>query len=540
MFELKDSSEQRLTDAKPVVANYKLTEWPWVYIAIAIITLVHLATLTDDHDWGGDFSHYIHHAKNLAEGKHYLDTGYIIVPPALFMGPYGYPPIFPLILAPVYSFFGLDLIALKAANVLFFCLLLIQLSKLCLLQFNQLQTLSVIVLAGFNPYLADSTNSILPDFTFTFFVYLSLWLMIRLFDCQQQSLKASALVISLLGITMYLGYGTREVGLVLPLTVLTYEIVCKRRISLISVISIAVFCFLAMVQHQLLQDNFTPAHIVHNMKALAPEKIRNLGTSNFSFIKFDIAQIFQQTLAYLRSIKYFYFPSTTDSLKIVTGVTFGIIAILAVIGFATQLIKKITVLEIFSAGYIVTLLLYSGFIGDRYLVPVFPLFLYYMMIGYRQLNSLLTQRWKLISIVSALTLTSVSYAHGNLNYPEQARIFGPFHPAATEMFDFIRNHANQQDTVVFEKPRVMALLTQRTSISYPRYRLRTPEMMDAYLTAAAADYYVHVNMGAERLPHVIPADSAPPSPNLHEVFRNDYFVVYHYPKTPNLNQPRGG
>ena len=517
--------------------KHKLAKWPWIYSVISVIALVHLVNLTDGHDWGGDFSHYIHHAKNLAEGKHYLDTGYITAPPALFMGPYGYSPIFPLMLVPVYSLFGLDLIALKSANILIFCLLLVQLSKLCLLQLNQLQTLPIIVLAGFNPYLTYSTNSILPDFTLTFFCYLALWLMIRIFDREQQLLKVPVLMIGLLGIVMYLAYGTKEVGLILPLALLTYEIICKKRISMISVVSISVFCFLAIVQHQLFKGSFIPDYIVHSMKALAAtEQKISLNTSNFNFISIDPGRMFERMLRYLKALNYYYFPSSdTGSLKILPRAVLCIMLILAVIGFAIQLIKKITVLEIFSAGYMVTLLLYAGVIGDRYLVPIFPLFIYYMMIGYRQLNLLLTQRWKLISAVSALTLTSVSYAYGNLNYPEHDRILGISHPAATEMFDFIRNHTEKQDTIVFEKPRVMALLTQRKSVAYPHPRFQAPERMNAYLNAAEADYYVDVSMEPNRLIYPIPADSTPPSPGLHEVFRNDYFVVYHYLKQSHPN-----
>lgn len=41
---------------------------------------------------------------------------------------------------------------------------------------------------------------------------------------------------------------------------------------------------------------------------------------------------------------------------------------------------------------------------------------------------------------------------------------GPYSAAATEMFTFIRDHADTGDVVVFRKPRVMALMTGLKSV----------------------------------------------------------------------------
>ena len=51
-------------------------------IAIIIIMtgLFYLLTIREGHNWGGDFSAYIHHAKNIAEGSNYKDIGYIYNP----------------------------------------------------------------------------------------------------------------------------------------------------------------------------------------------------------------------------------------------------------------------------------------------------------------------------------------------------------------------------------------------------------------------------------------------------------------------------
>ena len=72
------------------------------------------ATLRPGQDWGGDFSQYINHARNIASGRPYLETRYVVTfPEAAVHMPASYPPVFPLLLAPFYARFGLNYSALK-------------------------------------------------------------------------------------------------------------------------------------------------------------------------------------------------------------------------------------------------------------------------------------------------------------------------------------------------------------------------------------------------------------------------------------------
>jgi len=57
------------------------------------IGFIYITTIREGHNWGGDFSMYIHHAKNIAEGKSYQDTGYLYNPLNPSIGPKTYPPV---------------------------------------------------------------------------------------------------------------------------------------------------------------------------------------------------------------------------------------------------------------------------------------------------------------------------------------------------------------------------------------------------------------------------------------------------------------
>ena len=54
------------------------------------------------HDWGDDFAQYLRHARNLATGQPYKQSGHLLNP-RYQIGPEVYPPVFPLLLAPVLS-----------------------------------------------------------------------------------------------------------------------------------------------------------------------------------------------------------------------------------------------------------------------------------------------------------------------------------------------------------------------------------------------------------------------------------------------------
>ena len=83
-----------------------------IYIGALLVAIgtFHTATVRQGHLWADDFAMYVHHAQNLVEGRSYTDTGYIFA--SVVVGPKYYPPIFPILLAPIYRVSGLNLIPL--------------------------------------------------------------------------------------------------------------------------------------------------------------------------------------------------------------------------------------------------------------------------------------------------------------------------------------------------------------------------------------------------------------------------------------------
>ncbi len=490
-----------------------------------LVFIFYLITLQDGHNWGGDFSHYIHHAKNISEGKPYLDTLYIKSGLTMFTGPYAYPPVFPLFLTPVYWLSGMDINTMKIVCIVFLGLTLLITPQIFNQQLNQLQKVSIVLFIGFNACFWEHRNHILSDFTFLFFCYFSLYIMLTLFHPENYAYNVNKRYIFnpfTLGLAMYLAYGTREIGIVLPLTVITYEIIQSKKITSISLISVLVFSLLFYCQMLFLQGNFTPENIQINLRELAERQQTAYTYSHLDLINLNPASILERIDGYRWSLQLFWPPNDSPSFDLLNTSILKTITLVAALGYCLTLTKKITVLEIFFSGYIATLLFFNAPPTERYLFPLFPLMLYYSILAYKKVVK--SEKLKRAISAAAFFLIFISYSHSIYTYPNEHLENGINHPDATGLFDFIRNNTAKTDIIVSEKPRIIALMTQRPSASHP-HKGTSAELTNAIFDAMEADYYIDANLNGGFSPLT---ESSPPTSRFSEVFRNNRVAVYQY------------
>ena len=145
---------------------------------LACVGVFHVATIRDGHNWGDDFSAYIHHAKNLVEGHPYEEIGYLYNP-AHPIAPRSSPPLFPCLLAPVYGWFGLNLAAMKIELILFFLLSLLMVYFVLRELTDSFLAVAATALVGFNPYFWEFKDEILSDLPFLFLTYTTIFLILR-------------------------------------------------------------------------------------------------------------------------------------------------------------------------------------------------------------------------------------------------------------------------------------------------------------------------------------------------------------------------
>src|SRR5262245_4621009 len=140
-----------MIEGKPKVKNSATARIMLISIVL-VVGAFYVTTIRDGHEWGDDFSMYIMHARNLAEGASYGRTGYIYNPSLALLGPQTYPPIFPLLLSPIYKIWGLNLTAMKIEIIVVFLVSLIAIFAALKSELPWPYLIATVAVIGFNPF----------------------------------------------------------------------------------------------------------------------------------------------------------------------------------------------------------------------------------------------------------------------------------------------------------------------------------------------------------------------------------------------------
>lgn len=413
----------------------------FLFLILAVIGGFYLATLRPGQRWNDDFSQYIHHALNIVNGRDYRDTGYLYDPITAVIGPRFYPPVFPLLLAPEVALFGLNLTAMKVVVILFFLLFLgvFAWSFKEDLPFPFLAT--AICILGFNPYFWDIKDNIVSDLPFLFFLYLAMgviqWSYARPDRPDRRTWKRALL----LGLLLYLIFGTRSAGAILVPALFLFEILRLKRLSPFPVIALAVLGVLWLIQHLAIPGSdgygdqlvFFPRVILNNLH-----------------LYFD----------------GFFAIWANGFLTAFQAGLFAILTFFAGWGVFIRLKKGISIYELFAALYLVLLLFWRANQGMRFLIPLAPLFVLYFAQG-------LVQFWRLAAPRTRITASMVILAAILLSYVGvySQTSFGPFQEGvethnSQELFTFIRQNTQAGEPLLFIWPRALALYTGRPASGY--------------------------------------------------------------------------
>ena len=495
-----------------------------VLALLAGVLLLWGFTVTAGHTWGGDFSQYIMHARNLVEGRAYTDTGYIHTAFA-FVGPVAYPPVFPAWLAPVYALYGLDWVALKMVGVASFVLALLCLFLIVRGRIGRWHQLVLFAVLACNPFVWTLKDKIVSDLPFVFLFLLTLWFLKQRYVRQQDGYHDRAQgrwhMALWLGVLLYLVYGTREIGLVFVPAIIVFELYHFRRLSLISLLAMAVFAALAWWQ-----SGFTRAPLdaamQQNLAALAAAQgMQGMAASHIDLIHFNVFDILKQAVRYVSSLQDFWPDSETPWVSLASLLAFALTMLFAILGYLRAVLRDFGIMEIVLAGYLLVLFLFGGFQGLRYLIPVMPLILYY---AFRTHYTMLFGPLRRVMLILGLTFagsTALVYAASPVysQTPEQ----GITSPEAKALLQFVKQSTPQDARFVFNKPRVLSLLTGRAASAWPARG--DDDFLLAYMRAIDAGYLVlsDINWQGAALPL---GERRTPSGPFELIFSNAMFRVY--------------
>lgn len=414
-----------------------------ITIALAVL-VVQLLTLREGQGWTGDFALYVAHAKNIVESRAYFDTGYLPNPQNPFHSPRAYPPVYPLLLAPVYAARGLDLDALKLVAAALLPLALVFSTSAFATHLGTGERVAIISVLGFSPYLVQFKNHILSDIPFLLTTSIAILcldasrdggvLRRRLGDASLGALNGAAMLVAI---------ETRTVGVALVAALPLYAILVNRRVELWQAVAMVVAAVGSVVIGRPLLggDGYTDAFAVFGA-----------GLDVIPIVVRDNAR------AYWTGLAAFWSSGGLPAISAVAA-----IATLAasVAGYVGRLRHGLRVVDVFVPLYFAAILVWPGGEDIRLALPILPALFCYAAMG---VSAALENSSRRVSLIARATLcaciagaftvefSSAGVARAQPNVAD---------PDATELFSYIRTHVGEQATIVAGKPRIITLFTGR-------------------------------------------------------------------------------
>jgi len=482
----------------------------FVYLPVLAIGVFYLLTIRQGHDWGDDFSLYIQHAKNIAEGVSFKFTPYLHFPP--YVGPDAYPPIFPLFLAPIYKLFGLNLTAMKVgviATFLISLLLFIQIIKTDLSPWLQVALITVI---GLNPYFWDLKDQIMSDIPFMVPAYLSIYLVHRAYQSDAAGLNKLLFGLAI-GLIFYLAYGTRSVGLVLVASFALGDLWRNKKITLFGVGVTALAGGLILLQSLLLRNDRT--------------YYDQFQADSQNFLHNWLIYIVKNLVTYTSSLTLLWDNGHSKLFRI--GLTM-VVSLLAIVGFFARVRREIGMIEIFMVLYPILIVVVPMEGGIRYMVPIIPFYIFFAVQGVMALPLKGVGRNAVLAALGAAVFLTYAAKYTKEDFKQIPA--GISKAETVQLFDYVNHQTQPSDVFIFTKPRALALYTGRKSSYYPM-SLGDKKLWD-YFHYIKATHIVVGPPGLEPFDQTFLTNFIEKyERNLREVYSNADFKVYQIVGTPN-------
>jgi hypothetical protein len=441
-------------------------------LCLCVIGIFQLATIQPGMTGGEDSALYLLHARNIAFGRPYLDTGYIYSVETAKYSPAGYPPVFPVMLAPLFRFYGLNP---RPYKVMMVCVLVLSLFVIALLYQSEIapgQLLLLLVLLGFNPFITEQKNEILSDLPFLLFVYVA-FLLFR--DAREPKAESSSYLVRAIfaGLFSYLAYGARAIGVGIILSVAAFALFRYHRVPRFSVIAVVTFAVFAGLQSRFVSINSDYLRIA-TLGEQSPLK-------NIHF--------------YSGVMSHLWDAGTGASSRLWI---FAITTLLSVIGAFRNRHRLFDVTAFFFIGYALFLIFWP-YHQARYLLPLIPVYFYYLVIGIRSVNEFVARRSQAAATMTVAVIVGVLLIAYLGKYTGSD--FGPSFDAwdstsARQLYALVQTSTPKDAIIIASAPRALALYTERRTAQFPEH-LDT-ENLTRYIAKVRATHLLVSRVGARQ------------------------------------------
>lgn len=433
-----------------------------------------------------------------------------------------YPWGFPLLLAPVYYFFGMDLLSMKLLGIVFFYLCLIIIYLLLRNKLDRASRLLVLGVFAINPFLIKFTDNILSDFPGLFFCLFSIFLIERTFIEKKFFInKAASLV--LLGFSIWLAHLMRPNYILLLPTLFMAQVIEIRAskqdfrdyivANKSTVLPYAVFVILTVIIEKTLPKGGSYGFYAEFISNMNIEYL----TGNIYYTAMLPADFFEGGHTVRRGLYFLTLPFVIKGIRLTW--------------------KKDYVYIVFFALTAAFFALWPGRQGLRYIFSLLPFYIYLLMIGLNSFRlATKTREFNPSRIFFCLLLTfffaQTSFAAYKNMKDGRKTAEGPFTHESSEMFRYITGNTDKKDVMVFFKPRALTLLADRRA--FLARKLSSMESKGDYLIINKKTKSDQVSIESNEFAQKIS------SGYFARVFENGGFIIYRINKAYIASPKKGG
>jgi hypothetical protein len=445
----KSAQPEPLDDArqdKPAVTRFGfrsitrtgLLKWG----VLAVIAVAYLADLSPGHVFvADDFAAYVMHAANLAEGRPYLAINYVPNPRALWLAPSnGYPPVYPLILAPAYKVFGLNLRVFKIVTGICFVVFLAIFASLIRPMLSPALSACALLILGFNSVLWDQRNYILSEFPYLMFSFGALLVIQNTYkSLTPEKLNVGAAM--LLSVLLYCSYGTRTIGIVLLSALVLADLAKFKRPSRFMIVVVVGTAILILAQTLFVSS---PAGYI-------------------SAFHFSLRTTLVNASYYAKTLSYVWQNGFSKKLQIMFALFF---TALAAFSFARHFWRERAAREFYLLGYVGILFVWNAEIGLRGLLPILPLYFAYGVEEFGRIVEPFSIPTRRTAMIVLLLFCGASF-FAEISKESRQQPEPNVHDAtAQELFSFLQTNTRPSEVLIFAKPKSLALFTNRPVASF--------------------------------------------------------------------------
>ncbi len=438
---------------KPLLESLQAKKSNYWLIAVLILLPMLWLNVRHSHQWGDDFAIYISQARNIAEGKTFDSTTYQFIPGFSSLVPSA-PVGFSLLLVPVYIFFGFNIYVFTLFLAIMFIAWALVSYAFWRSYFSVGTSLLMLVGGFYSNFLLWLKFLITSDIPFALLLIIISYLLLN-------KLKKPLIVYVIIGLLIGFAIHTRSIGIVLlPALVCHFlylhlfvkdstqkkQLFSFQSAAVITLVSLTVFAVLSFVfrpQSSYVDNAFSLVSLHSVMHSIAAHSIKY-------------------------SHEYILlFVTTSDRLKDASEFFAYGMFVFTVVGLAVKLRNKIDYFDWVVLFYLVLIIAYPGGSDYRYIAPIHPFLIFYAFYFLQKIAGkvkvpLAVGRLLLLGCFAIIYFDHIKYLSNTTN----EIVSGPYEEICQETFTYLKSNIGDNDIIVFNKPRALALYTGKKTVGY--------------------------------------------------------------------------